>query len=134
MYKWKKAALFALGGGSYVGLEYLWRGRSHPSMFLTGGTCFLLLGKIGRLKLPQPLRALAGGGMITLAELAAGCIFNRRWQIWDYRGIRGNYLGQIAVPFSALWVGLAALGETLYKAADRLLELPCLSRRWRETE
>ena len=45
---WKKnCALFVLGGAGYVGLELAWRGRSHISMFLAGGVCFLLLGRLG---------------------------------------------------------------------------------------
>ena len=42
----RKGYLFAVGGGAYVGLELLYRGRSHISMFAAGGACFLLLGKI----------------------------------------------------------------------------------------
>ena len=41
---WKQAMLFYLGGCAYMGLELLWRGRSHGSMFLLGGFCFLLIG------------------------------------------------------------------------------------------
>ena len=119
----KMAALFALGGGAYVALEHLWRGRSHISMFLAGGSAFLLLGKLRNWKrfLPQPLRSVTGAGMITAVELAAGLLFNRRWQVWDYRGMPGNYLGQICPAFTALWIPLAAAGEALYHIADRLL-------------
>ena len=38
--------LFLLGGTGYVLMELLYRGRSHYSMFLAGGVCFLLLGKL----------------------------------------------------------------------------------------
>ena len=122
--KWmKKALLFALGGGSYVGLELLWRRRSHPVMFLAGGTAFLLVGKLGKMlaALPRPVRWVAGAGAITATEFAAGCVFNRRWQIWDYRGLPGNYLGQICLGFSVLWIPLAAVGQWLYNGADWLL-------------
>ena len=43
---WKQAVLFYLGGCAYMGLELLWRGRSHGSMFVAGGTCFLLIGHL----------------------------------------------------------------------------------------
>ena len=63
-----------------MGLEYLWRGRSHGSMFLAGGTCFLLLGKLMRQepKLPLIPRVLLGSVVITAVELAAGpiCCWN----------------------------------------------------------
>ena len=119
-------ALFALGGCTYVGLEKLWRGRSHGSMFLAGGTGFLLLGAIGDKlpRLPRAARAVLGGGAITALELVTGWVFNRRWQVWDYRGLPGNYLGQICPGFSILWIPLAALGEGLYAAADKLLTVP----------
>ena len=123
----KVCALFALGGCTYVGLEKLWRGRSHGSMFLAGGTGFLLLGAIGKKlpRVPRTLRAVMGGGAITAVELATGWIFNRRWQVWDYRGIPGNYLGQICPAYSALWIPLAAAGEVLYRAGEDLLEKCC---------
>ena len=43
---WKQAVLFYLGGCAYMGLELLWRGRSYGSMFLAGGSSFMLLGKL----------------------------------------------------------------------------------------
>ena len=119
----KGSALFLLGGSAYVGLEKLWRGRSHGSMFLAGGTGFLLLGAIGKglPRLPRAARAVLGAGAITAVELTAGCVFNRRWQVWDYRGLPGNYLGQVCPGYCLLWIPLAAAGEGLYAAADKLL-------------
>lgn len=119
-------ALFALGGCTYVGLEKLWRGRSHGTMFLAGGTGFLLLGAIGKglPRLPRAARAVLGGGAITALELATGWVFNRRWQVWDYRGIPGNYLGQICPSYSLLWTCLSPAGEALYRTADKLLTGP----------
>ena len=68
---------FLLGGTAYVSLEILWRGFSHYSMFLAGGLCFLLLGKLQALK-PQlylPLRLLLGAVVITAVELLIGLLF-----------------------------------------------------------
>ena len=101
----KKSALFAIGGGIYVGLELLWRGRSHISMFAAGGICFLLLGKIRRL----PGRVILGPAVITAVELATGLLVNRNCAVWDYRGQPGNFLGQICPLYCALWIPLAAL-------------------------
>ena len=83
----KKGALFSLGGLAYCGLELLWRGRTHYSMFLAGGTSLLLLGKLNHMepKLPLFLRAVVGSGIITMVELTAGLIFNRSYTVWDYR-------------------------------------------------
>ena len=116
---WKKnCALFVLGGAGYVGLKLAWRGRSHISMFLAGGVCFLLLGRLGR-RIPLPLRAVLGAGIITTVELAAGLIFNRDYAVWDYRGIPGNFCGQICPKFTLLWIPLAWGAGKLYRRLRR---------------
>ena len=117
----KELAFFALGGSVYVGLELLWRGRSHISMYGAGGLSFLLLGKLGEKKLPLPLRAAAGAGVITAVELGTGLIVNRDYRVWDYRRRRGNFLGQICLEYCALW-GLLSLGAMeAYRWLDREL-------------
>lgn len=120
----KKSVMFALGGGAYVGLELLWRGRSHVSMFLAGGISVLLLGGLNRTepRLPLPLRAVAGAGVITMVELAAGLLFNRDHSVWDYRGMWGNWMGQICPLFSLLWIGLAALVLLIYDPLERAVK------------
>ena len=119
----KDLALFGMGGGIYVGLELLFRGRSHESMFLAGGCCFLLLGKLeGKLRsLGLPARALACAGIITAVELAAGLAFNRDFRVWDYRDLPGNFRGQICLPFSLLWMPLGLAGMELYRKAEQML-------------
>ncbi len=112
----KNLAYFSLGGGGYVGLELLWRGRSHGSMFLAGGVCFLLLGRLRRL--PRAAQPFAGAAVITLVELATGLLFNRSHGIWDYRGLPMNFLGQICLPYSLLWVPLSAGAMALYGALE----------------
>ena len=44
----KYPILFCAGGMGYLGLELLWRGWTHSTMFFAGGTCFLLLGRLFR--------------------------------------------------------------------------------------
>ena len=113
----KKSALFTVGGLGYVGLELLWRGRSHSSMFLAGGSCFLLLGKLDRLMGNQPvyLRGIAGAGVVTAVELATGLVANRTYQVWDYRELPLNFLGHICLPFSLAWVPVSLGGMYLYR-------------------
>ena len=120
----KKGALFSLGGLAYCGLELLWRGRTHFSMFLAGGTSLLLLGKLNRAepKLPLFLRAVVGSGIITMVELSAGLIFNRSYTVWDYRDQWGNWLGQICPLFSLLWIGIAALVLLIYDPLEKLVD------------
>ena len=112
----KNAARFSFGGAAYVGLELLWRGRSHSSMFLAGGSCLLLIGHLQEVepKLPAPLRCLTGAGIITMVELLAGLLFNRDYTVWDYRNVPFNYMGQICLPFCLLWIPISALAGKLY--------------------
>ena len=119
----KTALLFGIGGVGYVGLELLWRGRSHVSMFLAGGVCFLLLGKLNQCepRLPLPLRGLMGAFVITSVELLAGLIANRDYSVWDYRHLPLNFHGQICLPFSALWIPLSIGAMGLYSLTERLL-------------
>jgi len=121
----KKPALFLLGGAAYVALELLWRGRSHSSMFLAGGSCFLLLGKLEHTepRLPLPLRALMGSVIITSVELLAGLIFNREYAVWDYRHLPGNFHGQICLGYSALWIPVSLMAMGLYKKLDRAMQM-----------
>lgn len=119
----KPLLLFCIGGGAYVLLELIWRGRSHCSMFVAGGVCFLLLGQLGKLqhRLPLPLCILAGAGIITLVELGIGLLLNRSYQIWDYRGQFGNFLGQICPAFCLLWIPVAWAAMALYRQLDKRL-------------
>ena len=118
---WKNSLLFGLGGCGYVGLEYLWRGWSHGSMFLAGGTCFLLLGKLNKTqpRLTLPLRALAGAMIITSVELLAGLLANRNYQVWDYRRMPMNFYGQVCLPYSLLWIPVSLGAMALYNVLDR---------------
>ena len=120
----KKSILFSLGGLAYVLLELLWRGRSHISMFLAGGASLLLIGKLNytQPKLPLPLRAVAGAGIITMVELGAGLLFNRDYGVWDYRDQWGNYMGQICPLFSLLWVLLAAVVLLIYDPMEKRIQ------------
>ena len=106
-----------MGGGAYVGLELLWRGRSHSSMFAAGGICFLLLGELGKQeRLPLPAKALAGAAAITAVELVTGLLVNRDHRVWDYRRMPANFKGQICLPYSLLWIPVSAVGLLLHDA------------------
>lgn len=115
----RKSAFFCLGGGLYGLLELLWRGRTHISMLLLGGGCFLILGRLRRLSLSIPAKTLLGAGCITAAELATGLLVNRNYAVWDYREMPLQFLGQICLPYSLLWVPVSLLGMTLYGFAEK---------------
>ena len=121
---WKRSAIFLTGGSAYVGLELLWRGYSHGSMFAAGGLCLLLIGHLGEVKprLPLPLRILAGAAIITMVELGTGLLVNRDYRVWDYRHQPGNFLGQICPQFCLLWIPVAALAMGLYEGMKKVLK------------
>ena len=121
---WRKAVLFYLGGTVYMTLEFLWRGKSHGSMFLLGGLCFSLLGKL-RSSLPRvPIwaKTVLGAAMITALELATGFLVNRQYAVWDYRNMPYHYRGQICLPFSLLWMPLSLAGMYLHSFMQRRLD------------
>lgn len=109
--------LFCIGGGLYILIELIARGRSHWSMALLGGACFLLIGLINE-KLLRNLglfwQMLLGGGIITVLELITGLLVNVQmgWDVWDYSNLPFNLWGQICLPYSLLWV-VVSLGAIL---------------------
>lgn len=118
----------SVGGLLYVGLELLYRGRSHVSMFVVGGVCFLVIGALDRAIPGMPLlwQMLLGGLSITAAELLAGLIVNVRLQlhVWDYSGCPLNFMGQICLQYALLWLPLALAAAFL----DDLLRWLLFSR------
>lgn len=121
---WKQSILFYLGGCAYMGLELLWRGRSHGSMFIAGGTCFLLIGRLNRIlpRLSLPLRAVAGAGIVTMVELGIGLLVNRDFSVWDYRHQAGNFLGQICPLFTVLWIPVSLMALFLHQLLSSRLD------------
>lgn len=116
--------LFYTGGAAYLSLELLYRGRSHGSMFLAGGVCFLLIGHLNRVKprLPLPLRAVVGSLIVTMVELGAGMAVNRTYQVWDYRDQPYHFMGQICPVFTALWIPLSLMAAVLFEQLETRLE------------
>ena len=126
----KNLILFCLGGAAYTATELLWRGRSHSSMFLLGGSCFLLLGKLGQHfpRIPLWAKVSLGAALVTGLELGTGLLVNRDFAIWDYRNMPYNYQGQICLNYSLLWMPASLLAMVIYEKAERrLLSLPPLA-------
>lgn len=118
---WKKLFLFCLGGGLYAIVELLWRGRTHGSMFLLGGGCFVILGRLSKRNVPVALLPLLGAAVITVGELAVGLLVNQGYAVWDYRRMPLNFLGQICVPYSLLWMPLSFAAMWIYEKVERRL-------------
>ena len=111
--------LFTAGGLGYMGLELLWRKRTHGSMFLAGGFSFLLLGRIEERFSSPVAKAVSGAAAITGVEFLTGLLINRDHHIWDYRKMPMNLKGQICLPYSLLWMPVSLLGGSDYRLLDK---------------
>lgn len=101
--------LWAALGVMYVALEVIFRGYSHPSMFIVGGLCGVLVGAINQRRrfynAPVFLQSIIGALIVLCVEFISGCILNL-WLglgVWDYSGMAGNLLGQVCPAFGLLW-------------------------------
>lgn len=110
-----ETVLFFIGGWIYTGMELIWRGRTHWSMFILGGLCFVLVGLINEhhYKWNQSLilQSIIGAVLITALEFLTGCIVNLwlKWNVWDYSNLPFNLLGQICLYFFLLWIPMSTL-------------------------
>ena len=111
----KGFSLFLSGGSGYILLEFLWRGRSHVSMFFAGGVCFLLLGQLDKLHIPIIMKVFLGAAVITAVELLTGLLVNQQYQVWDYRHLPYNFRGQICLRYFLLWIPVSILAMVLYR-------------------
>lgn len=114
----KYITLFDVGGLIYVLLELLWRGRSHWTMFMLGGICFVCLGLINEV-LPWDMalwwQMLLVACIVTALEFLTGCIVNLwlGWDVWDYSNMSCNILGQICLQYYLLWLPVSLVGIVL---------------------
>lgn len=101
--------LLVLGGSIYYGIEILYRGYSHVTMFFVGGSCFICIGLINELirwDMPLWRQLVLGDAIVLCIEFVSGCIINI-WMhlgVWDYSDMPCNLLGQICLPFAILWI------------------------------
>ena len=116
--KTKLFVLFMTGGLIYLLIELLWRGRTHWSMGIVGGICFLICGGLNEwfewdTKFWK--QVLIGDLSIVIMEFCSGVLLNiiLKWNVWDYSHIPLNIMGQICVPFMFLWLPIAAFAIIL---------------------
>lgn len=107
--------IWAALGAAYVVLETLFRGYSHPSMFVVGGLCGVLVGAINQAprfyRAPVIVQSVIGAVIVLAVEFISGCVLNL-WLglgVWDYSNQPGNVLGQICPAFGLLWFSLCRL-------------------------
>lgn len=108
----KYCFLAFFGGTVYIFIEFIWRGRSHWTMLIVGGVCFVACGMVNEvLSWDTPLwkQSLICAAAVTVIELVAGIFLNiyLRMGIWDYSSLPGNFLGQICIGYSCLWALLS---------------------------
>lgn len=106
-----------IGGLLYMGVELLFRGRTHPSMGVLGGVCFAVIGMLDEWRPGEKLwvQMALGAGVITAGELLVGLIVNV-WLglgVWDYSDMPGNLWGQICPQFTIAWFFLSGLAVWL---------------------
>ena len=71
--------LFLVGAFAYMGLELVWRQRTHWSMGILGGLCFVELGIINEIlpwTTPFVLQGVMGSSLVTINELLGGILVN----------------------------------------------------------
>lgn len=108
--------IFIVGAITYLLIEILWRGYTHWTMGILGGTVIILVGLINevtRKDLPLIIQAPLASIIITLIEYWAGYILNIQlgMNIWDYSDLPLNVDGQVCLYFSLLWMILGIVAS-----------------------
>ena len=118
---WEELLLAAAGGRLYYCVELLYRGFSHPSMFLLGGICLCWIDFVekhmGSLW-TRGMRMLVSGLGITVFEFICGCIVNL-WlglDVWDYSDLHVQFLGQVSLLFFLFWCVMSLPGSIFCKS------------------
>lgn len=114
----KYGFLYCVGGSTYYGIEILWRGYSHWTMFCLAGMCFIfagLLNEIESWETPLWRQILQALGFTLTGEFLCGCVVNLwlGWGVWDYSNVTFNLLGQICLPYALLWTPLILVAIVL---------------------
>lgn len=110
--------LLILGGSIYYGIELLWRGHSHITMFFVGGLCFIAIGLINEIFRWDMLfwyQLIIGDIIVLIIEFISGMYLNvyLGLTIWDYSNLPFNIYGQICIPFALLWLPVIAFAIVL---------------------
>lgn len=112
--------LGGLGGSIYYGIEILYRGFSHWSMFLLGGVCMIFMGKQGEWSewnCPLWRQLFRSILFVSCGEFITGIVVNKllSWEVWDYSDNKMNLFGQICLKFAILFGVLSLFAIFLSK-------------------
>jgi uncharacterized membrane protein len=117
--------IFLFGGLGYGLLEIIFRGFTHWSMIITGGSALPVLYLINSAipNTPIILKALIGAFAITIIEFTVGIIVNKVFSfgVWDYTGSFGNVLGIITPIFSLCWFGISLVVNIIFKNMQKII-------------
>ena len=109
----KFVLFFTVGAIGYALIELLWRRRTHWTMMLAGGICFVLFSVIAkRMKGSNIfLKCAVAAISVTAVEFVFGVIFNLffKMDVWDYSEMPFNLMGQVCPTFTVLWFALSLL-------------------------
>lgn len=118
--------IFLIGGAIYNLIEIFWRGYTHWSMFIVGGACFQIIGKINTWfrTWSTASRCALCSMAVTLVEYCSGCLFNLKMKldVWDYTDMPFNLHGQVCLLYTVLWGFLSLLAQPVYRFFHNKLE------------
>ena len=113
----KHLILFLIGGTTYYLIETIFKQivhgcGSHWTMFVLGGICFVAIGLINELftyDMSLIKQCIIGCILVTILELITGIIVNLQFglNVWNYSDMPYNFMGQICLTFSLIWLGLS---------------------------
>lgn len=116
--------IFLFGGFGYGLLEIAFRGFTHWSMIITGGSSLLILYLINKAlpKTPLIIKALLGAAAITIIEFSVGVIVNKVYSfgVWDYTNSPGNIMGIITPAFSLCWFAISLFMISMFMLINKI--------------
>ena len=117
--------IFLIGGIGYGLLEIAFRGFTHWSMVITGGSALVSLYLINRTFPEKSIitKAIAGCTVITLLEFTVGLIVNKYFSfgVWDYTGSPANIFGIISLKFSLCWFAISFFMIAIFITLQRII-------------
>ena len=121
----KSVFIFIIGGIGYGLLEIIFRGFTHWSMVITGGSALVSLYLINH-AFPNTsiiTKAFAGCTTITILEFTVGLIVNKLYSfgVWDYTGSPANVFGIISLKFSLCWFAISFIMIALFITMQKII-------------
>lgn len=107
-------------------IEVTFRGYTHWSMIITGGSAVVSLYIINEaVKASIFIKAFIGTAVITALEFTVGIMVNKVFNmgVWDYTNLPMNYMGQISLIFSLCWYALSIIAFILFDILKRVMSL-----------